>query len=147
MTMCTKYLLHNFACTITLMANAITHYVSTAACTNWQVLNSGFLRSLVNLFDMRKLQGWSLYLWTRQANISVGYVSILASLRSENWIPSPLPVQSLTFSLESSDEFWTSWYAHLSLWSKQHRTLNDSITSDVTWVPCWRLCPPLAEVT
>lgn len=80
--MCTRYFLHNFACTITLMANAITHYVSTAACTNWQVLNSGFLRSLVNLFGMRRLQEWSLDLWTQQANLSVGYASTLASLRN-----------------------------------------------------------------
>lgn len=73
----TKYLLHNFACTITLMSNAITHYVSTAARTNWQALNLGFVCSLVNVFGMRRLQEWSFNLWTQAAKPSVGYASIL----------------------------------------------------------------------
>lgn len=103
-TTCTKYLLHNFACTITLMANAITHYVSTAACTNWQVLKSGFLRSLVNLFGVRRLQERSLGLWAQEANLSVGYATITRF--PQRWELNSVPIACSDIDLFPGKQWW-----------------------------------------
>lgn len=105
------------------MANAITHHVSKAACTNWQELFSS--GSVVDLFGMRRLQGWSISLWAQGAHRPVGSLSSLppevrAAVSVACSDTDPLP--------ESSDDFWPWRDARLSLWSTQ-------LSVDMIWQP------------